>query len=113
MRYDAAWSGQRTTPMNTPTDNAPQIDAEEILAGILRWVSVESPSNDGDAVNGMVDMVVNRHELRDTLVRIVDMLMSPMAIGRTETLPDAGAAIETLAAYSTGEAALIDGEPPS
>ena len=63
--------------------------------------------------HGMVDMVVNRHELRDTLVRIVDMLMSPMAIGRTETLPDAGAAIETLAAYSTGEAALIDGEPPS
>jgi len=57
LRYDAAWSGQRTTPMNTPTDNAPQIDAEEILAGILRWVSVESPSNDGGAVNGMVDMV--------------------------------------------------------
>ena len=26
--------------------------------------------------HGMVDMVVNRHELRDTLVRIVDMLMS-------------------------------------
>ena len=63
--------------------------------------------------HGMVDMVVNRHELRDTLVRIVDMLMSPLAIGITETLPDAGAAIETLAAYSTGEAVLIDGEPPS
>ena len=38
----------------------------------------------------MVDMVVHRHELRDTLVRIADMLMSPVAIGRTETLPDAG-----------------------
>ena len=63
--------------------------------------------------HGMVDMVVHRHELRDTLVRIADMLMNPVAIGEAETLPDAGAAMAGLAAPSTGEAALIDGEPPS
>ena len=63
--------------------------------------------------HGMVDMVVHRHELRDTLARIVDMLMKPVAISKTETLSDAGATMAALAANSTGEAALIDGEPPS
>ncbi len=63
--------------------------------------------------HGMVDMVVHRHELRDTLVRIADMLMNPVAIGEAETLPDTGTAMAGLAAPSTGEAALIDGEPPS
>ena len=63
--------------------------------------------------HGMVDMVVHRHELRDTLVRIADMLMNPVAIGEAETLPDDGVAMAGLTASSTGEAALIDGEPPS
>ncbi len=63
--------------------------------------------------HGMVDMVVHRHELRDTLARIVDMLMNPVAIGKSETLPDAGATMAALAADSTGEAALIDSDPPS
>ena len=63
--------------------------------------------------HGMVDMVVHRHELRDTLVRIADMLMNPVAIGKAETLPDAGVAMVGLAAPGTGEDALVDGEPPS
>ncbi len=37
--------------MNT---NAPRIDAQEILDGILRWVEIESPSHDAAAVNKMV-----------------------------------------------------------
>jgi glutamate carboxypeptidase len=40
----------------TPT-NLPSIDGEEILAGIRRWVEIESPSDDAAAVNRMVDMV--------------------------------------------------------
>ena len=63
--------------------------------------------------HGMVDMVVHRHELREALVRIVDMLMNPVAIGKTETLPDARTTMTTFAVASTDEAALIDGEPPS
>ncbi len=52
--------------------------------------------------HGMVDMVVHRHELRETLIRIVDLLMNPV------TLIDAGM---TLSSYGDGEAALNDGEP--
>jgi len=63
--------------------------------------------------HGMVDMVVHRHELRDTLARIVDMLMDPLAIGKTKTMSDTVVNMAALAANSTGEAALIDGEPPS
>ena len=43
--------------MNDPASNLPQLDAEEILNGILGWVGIESPSFDGTAVNGMVDAV--------------------------------------------------------
>jgi glutamate carboxypeptidase len=35
--------------------NAPRIDAAEILEGIRRWIEIESPSDDGAAVNRMVD----------------------------------------------------------
>jgi glutamate carboxypeptidase len=35
--------------------NEPEIDAEEILAGIGRWVAHETPSHDGAAVNKLVD----------------------------------------------------------
>ncbi|MCP5153434.1 MAG: M20/M25/M40 family metallo-hydrolase [Ectothiorhodospiraceae bacterium] len=38
-------------------ENAPRIDADEILAGILEWVDIESPSHDAAAVNRMVDRV--------------------------------------------------------
>ena len=37
--------------------NLPELDAEEILEGILEWVRVESPSNDAAAVNRMADRV--------------------------------------------------------
>ncbi len=37
--------------------NEPQLEAEEILEGVLRWVNIESPSNDGAAVSRMVDQV--------------------------------------------------------
>jgi glutamate carboxypeptidase len=43
--------------MNTETKNVPVIDGDEILDGVLRWVDIESPSHDGDAVNHMVDHV--------------------------------------------------------
>ncbi len=37
--------------------NLPQLDAEEILAGVLELVEIESPSHDGVAVNRVVDHV--------------------------------------------------------
>jgi glutamate carboxypeptidase len=37
--------------------NKPVIDGEEILTGIRRWVEIETPSPDGDAVNRLVDVV--------------------------------------------------------
>ncbi|MCR9257665.1 MAG: M20/M25/M40 family metallo-hydrolase [Alphaproteobacteria bacterium] len=40
---------------DTPLNNAPAMDPEEILAGIKRWVHVESPSEDAAAVNRMMD----------------------------------------------------------
>jgi len=61
--------------------------------------------------HGMVDMVVHRHELRDTLVRIVGLLMDPLPAGDDE-LPPADGAMPALIAPDAGEAALIDGEHP-
>jgi len=43
--------------MNEDSGNAPVIDGDEILEGVLRWVEIESPSHDADAVNRMVDHV--------------------------------------------------------
>src|SRR4030095_11222110 len=37
--------------------NEPKIDADEVLAGIVQWVSIESPSHDGKSVNKVVDHV--------------------------------------------------------
>ena len=37
--------------------NEPKIDADEVLAGIVEWVSIESPSHDGKSVNKVVDHV--------------------------------------------------------
>ena len=37
--------------------NIPTFDGEEILAGIRRWVEIETPSHDGVAVNRLVDVV--------------------------------------------------------
>lgn len=46
---------------NTKT-NLPALDADEILAGVVKWVEIESPSHDGEAVNGMIDQVENEAE---------------------------------------------------
>ena len=43
--------------MNDEAKNVPVIDGDEILEGVLRWVDIESPSHDGEAVNHMVDHV--------------------------------------------------------
>lgn len=43
--------------MDNAKSNLPALDAEEILAGVLSWVEIESPSHDGDAVNKMVNQV--------------------------------------------------------
>ncbi|MCH9675137.1 MAG: M20/M25/M40 family metallo-hydrolase [Gammaproteobacteria bacterium] len=48
--------------------NEPAIDAREILEGILRWVRIESPSHDGDAVNRMVSHI--EEEMRAVGARI-------------------------------------------
>jgi glutamate carboxypeptidase len=37
--------------------NIPEIDADEILEGILDWVRIESPSHDAEGVNRMADRV--------------------------------------------------------
>jgi len=37
--------------------NEPKIEADEVLAGIVEWVSIESPSHDGKSVNKVVDHV--------------------------------------------------------
>ena len=37
--------------------NEPKIDAEEVLEGIVEWVSIESPSHDAKSVNVVVDKV--------------------------------------------------------
>lgn len=43
--------------MTETSRNVPELDAEEILEGILGWVGIESPSTDGAAVNRVVDRV--------------------------------------------------------
>jgi glutamate carboxypeptidase len=37
--------------------NEPRIDPQEVLDGIVEWVTIESPSHDGKAVNVVVDKV--------------------------------------------------------
>ena len=37
--------------------NEPKIDPQEVLDGIVEWVSIESPSHDGKSVNKVVDHV--------------------------------------------------------
>ena len=37
--------------------NEPKIDPQEVLDGIVEWVTIESPSHDARAVNVVVDKV--------------------------------------------------------
>ena len=48
---------KRKNNVNETVNNQPAVDGEEILDGVLRWVDVESPSHDPDAVNHMADHV--------------------------------------------------------
>lgn len=48
--------------MDDAKPNTAQLDAEEILAGVLGWVEIESPSHDGEAVNRMADQVQKEAE---------------------------------------------------
>jgi hypothetical protein len=43
--------------VEVPLPTMPAFDGEEILAGIRRWVEIETPSHDGEAVNRLVDLV--------------------------------------------------------
>jgi glutamate carboxypeptidase len=54
--------------MSQRSANVPKVDAQEILAGIRRWVEIESPTYEGDAVNRMVDAV--EREMRALGARI-------------------------------------------
>ncbi|HEY2874021.1 MAG TPA: M20 family metallopeptidase [Reyranella sp.] len=40
-----------------PRKNEPKIEADDVLKGIVDWVSIESPSHDGKSVNKVVDHV--------------------------------------------------------
>ena len=53
-------------PAETTPGNAPKIDGEEILAGILEWVGVETPSEDGAAVNRLADQVQSLYQALGT-----------------------------------------------
>ena len=47
--------------MNETVNNQPAVDGDEILDGVLRWVDVESPSHDPDAVNPLPDHGAEGH----------------------------------------------------
>lgn len=49
-------------PADTTLSNAPEIDGEEILAGLLDWVREETPSDDGAAVNRLADQVQSLYQ---------------------------------------------------
>ena len=40
-----------------PRKNEPKIEADDVLKGIVEWVSIESPSHDAKSVNKVVDHV--------------------------------------------------------
>ena len=43
--------------MSSGIDNSPRVDPDEIIAGIRKWVEIETPSPAGTAVNMLVDEV--------------------------------------------------------
>ncbi len=49
-------------PADKTLSNAPEINGEEILAGILNWVAEETPSDDGVAVNRLADQVQSLYQ---------------------------------------------------
>ncbi|MBL6929421.1 MAG: acetyl-CoA carboxylase carboxyltransferase subunit beta [Rhodospirillales bacterium] len=60
--------------------------------------------------HGMIDIVAERHELRDTLVRIIDVLRNPGPSGDVVSMPGDETEEETVAELETESVADIDGE---
>ena len=54
--------------------------------------------------------MVHRHELRETLIRIIDLLMNPVTLIDAGMTFDEGGPVAS-SSYGDGEAALNDGEP--
>jgi glutamate carboxypeptidase len=54
--------------MNDVQRNEPKLDADDILGGIVEWVSIESPSHDAKSVNKVVDHV--ERQFRDLGLRL-------------------------------------------
>src|ERR1700754_223601 len=59
---------KESVTMSEPRKNEPKIDADEVLGGIVEWVSIESPSHDGKSVNKVVDHV--EAQFRDLGLRL-------------------------------------------
>jgi glutamate carboxypeptidase len=53
-------------PIDTSLDNAPKVDEDEILAGLLEWVQEETPSDDAVAVNRLADQVQTLYQALGT-----------------------------------------------
>jgi glutamate carboxypeptidase len=53
-------------PTDTTLSNAPEINGEEILTGLLDWVEEETPSDDGAAVNRLADQVQKLYQALGT-----------------------------------------------
>lgn len=54
--------------MTDTKSNLPVLDADEILEGVIRWVEIETPSYDGEAVNQLVDQVEERMAVLGTKI---------------------------------------------
>ena len=61
--------------------------------------------------HGMLDMVVHRHELRNTLIRIVDLLMNPITPIDIKNAFNEESVSRSSLYSNSGKAKLIDGEP--
>ncbi|MCP5367456.1 MAG: acetyl-CoA carboxylase carboxyltransferase subunit beta [Hyphomicrobiales bacterium] len=59
--------------------------------------------------HGMVDMVVRRHELRDTLIRVISLLRNPGPGAEVVAIP----AAEMMRKAGAGAAPAADAEPPA
>jgi len=54
--------------MDDAKTNIAELDAEEILSGVIGWVEIESPSHDGEAVNRVADQVQKESEQMGLLI---------------------------------------------
>ena len=63
--------------------------------------------------HGMVDMVVHRHEMRDTLICILDLLMNPIISANHDADKQSQLGVADLLDANANEATLIDSDLPS